>query len=219
MEITLEKIELVKDRTGVSYKEAKEALERSKGSVVDAIIEIEENIDKIGQGISQQRVAIAESIKEVVKKGHASKIQVKNAQGEVVLNIPVNVGILGAVVAPWGMLFGSIAAFGCKYIIEVVKDDGTVIDISDKTSDAIEKATEKGSEMYEKMKNSEIYEKVKEKTEETVGKATEAYKSKFAKSQEEEKEEAEKFAEDFDLEEAEKARDIEEIKSDKGEEK
>ena len=28
MEITLEKIELVKDRTGVSYKEAKEALEK-----------------------------------------------------------------------------------------------------------------------------------------------------------------------------------------------
>ena len=28
MEITLEKIELVKDRTGVSYREAKEALER-----------------------------------------------------------------------------------------------------------------------------------------------------------------------------------------------
>ena len=27
MEITLEKIELVKDRTGVSYKEAKEALD------------------------------------------------------------------------------------------------------------------------------------------------------------------------------------------------
>ena len=38
MEITLEKIELVKDRTGVSYKEAKEALEKSEGSVVDARI-------------------------------------------------------------------------------------------------------------------------------------------------------------------------------------
>ena len=32
MEITLEKIELVKDRTGVSYKEAKEALEVADGS-------------------------------------------------------------------------------------------------------------------------------------------------------------------------------------------
>ena len=43
MEITLEKIELVKDRTGVSYKEAKDALEAADGSVVDAIINIEES--------------------------------------------------------------------------------------------------------------------------------------------------------------------------------
>ena len=40
MEITLEKIELVKDRTGVSYAEAKAALEKAGGSVVDAIIMI-----------------------------------------------------------------------------------------------------------------------------------------------------------------------------------
>ena len=46
MEITLEKIELVKDRTGATYNEAKEALEQSNGSVVDAIIAIEENINK-----------------------------------------------------------------------------------------------------------------------------------------------------------------------------
>ena len=44
MEITLEKIELVKDRTGVSYREAKSALEEANGSVVDAIILIEENM-------------------------------------------------------------------------------------------------------------------------------------------------------------------------------
>ena len=41
MEITLEKIELVKDRTGVSYREAKSALEEANGSVDDAIIVIE----------------------------------------------------------------------------------------------------------------------------------------------------------------------------------
>ena len=33
MEITLEKIELVKDRTGVTYAEAKQALEEADGSV------------------------------------------------------------------------------------------------------------------------------------------------------------------------------------------
>ena len=46
MEITLEKIELVKDRTGASYTEAKEALEAANGSVVDAIIAIEEDINR-----------------------------------------------------------------------------------------------------------------------------------------------------------------------------
>lgn len=40
-EITLEKVDLVKDRTGVSYTEAKEALEASEGNVVDALVFIE----------------------------------------------------------------------------------------------------------------------------------------------------------------------------------
>ena len=40
MEVTLEKIELVKDRTGVTYKEAKEALEAADGNVVDAIVRL-----------------------------------------------------------------------------------------------------------------------------------------------------------------------------------
>ena len=42
MDINLEKIELVKDRTGVTYKEAKKALENVDGSIVDAIIYLEE---------------------------------------------------------------------------------------------------------------------------------------------------------------------------------
>ena len=37
MEITLEKIELVRDRTGVSYKEAKDALEKADGRIAWAI--------------------------------------------------------------------------------------------------------------------------------------------------------------------------------------
>ena len=50
MEITLEKIELVKDRTGVSYKEAKEALEKNE-SIYSLILErgilTKEKLDQI----------------------------------------------------------------------------------------------------------------------------------------------------------------------------
>lgn len=69
MEITLEKIELVKDRTGVTYAEAKQALEEADGSVVDAIIAIEETINA-GQrvkGFGKKGEALFESIKELHK--------------------------------------------------------------------------------------------------------------------------------------------------------
>mgnify|MGYP003326946294 CR=1 FL=1 len=85
MEITLEKIELVKDRTGVSYKEAKEALEQTDGNVVDAIILIEDTIDQ-GTNNSEGKVAAAvDVIKETIKKGNVSKIVVKRGN-ETILN-------------------------------------------------------------------------------------------------------------------------------------
>ena len=78
MEITLEKIELVKDRTGVSYKEAKDALEAADGSVVDAIIAIEETIDETGgKKVNEAANEVVDKIKELVKKGNISKISIK----------------------------------------------------------------------------------------------------------------------------------------------
>lgn len=165
MEITLEKIELVKDRTGVSYAEAKEALEDADGSVVDAIISIEETIDRReSKSFSRQSTAVLDNLKELVKKGNVSKILVKK-EDETILNIPVNLGILGTVVAPWGAVLGVITAFGFKCTVEIVKDDGTIIDVSDTVTDTMETVVEKGSVVADevKEKGSDIYQDVKEK--------------------------------------------------------
>lgn len=166
MEITLEKIELVKDRTGVTYAEAKEALEEADGSVVDAIIAIEETINagQKGRGFGKKGEALFESIKGLVKKGNVSRVQVKR-DGEMVLNIPVNVGIVGMVIAPIASVVGVVAAFGFKCTIEVIKDDGTIIDVSDAVTDAMGSVAEKGSDVFEdvKEKSASIYNKGKEK--------------------------------------------------------
>ena len=147
MEITLEKIELVKDRTGVSYKEAKAALEAADGSVVDAIINLEEVIDSESKKtVGQHGAAIADVIKNLIKKGNISRIVVKKKDGEVILNIPVNAGIIASLLAPGGVVIGIIASFGFKCTVEVVKTDGTIIDVSDRANDAFDKALEKGSE-------------------------------------------------------------------------
>ena len=166
MEITLEKIELVKDRTGVTYKEAKEALEAAEGNVVDAIINIEESIDaKDKSKVTDYASVVIERVKELVKKGNISRIVVRKDE-ELILNLPLNVGIIGTVMAPIAMLAGIVAAFGTKCVIEVIKDDGTIIDVSEMASDAAAVAVEKGTELADeiKVRSSEIYEVVREKS-------------------------------------------------------
>lgn len=169
MEITLEKIELVKDRTGVSYREAKDALEKNGGNVVDAIIYLE---DSVNGEVHSHREAnkkedIIDRLKAIVSKGNVTKIVVKK-DDDVVLNLPVNAGIIGAVVAPWGIVAGLVAAFGFRCRIEVIKDDGSTIDISNKADKIYDKGAVyygKAGEIFDdaKMKGSEYFDGLKDK--------------------------------------------------------
>lgn len=153
MEITLEKIELVKDKTGVGYKEAKESLEKTDGNVVDAIILIEENIDEVGKSkIGEHSVAMIDAIKEAIRKGNVSKITLKK-DGDVILNLPVSIGIIGTVLFPWAAIGATIAAFGSKCTIELIKDNGEVINISQKASETFDTVVTKGSVIVDEMKD------------------------------------------------------------------
>ncbi|MBR2547711.1 MAG: DUF4342 domain-containing protein [Eubacterium sp.] len=174
MEVTLEKIELVKDRTGVTYKEAKEALEAADGNVVDAIVSIEDKTDgeTSSQKISQKGNEIIDKIKEVVDRGNASRIIISK-DGDRIINLPLNAGVIGAIVAPWGIILGVAASFGFNCKIEVVKEDGSVVDITDKAGNLYEQAKEKGTEVYEQTKaqGTQIFDTVKEKAEQIKEKA------------------------------------------------
>ena len=179
MEITLEKIELVKDRTGVTYKEAKDALEAAEGNVVDAIIAIEDSVDSqtSSKKIGAKGEALVDKIKDVIRKGNESRIQVTK-EDELILNIPLSAGIVGAVVGPWVMLLGVVASFGFKCQVSVVKDNGDVIDITDKAGNLYEDARVKGGEVADKLKEKApgVYESFVEKGGEAVNKAKDAAK-------------------------------------------
>ena len=76
---------------------------------------------------------IVEKVKELVQRGNVSRIVVRKGE-RVLLDIPVNVGIVGGVVAvasaKW--LLASILAtvgFGCR--VEVIKEDGNVVNVMD----------------------------------------------------------------------------------------
>jgi len=170
MEITLEKIELVKDRTGVSYKEAKEALEKADGSVVDAIIAIEETIDISSKSkLGEQGSAMIEKVKEAIRKGNISKITIKK-DDEIILNLPVNIGLVGTLLFPWAVVASTVAAFGTKCTIELLKDDGEVINLSDKATETFETVVEKGGAFAEdvKEKGTDVFNSVKDKASEAM---------------------------------------------------
>jgi hypothetical protein len=172
MEITLEKVELIKDRTGVSYKEAKEALEAADGNTVDAIIHIEETINMSNQTkLTEQGTQLMEKVKEVVKKGHVSRIVIKR-DDEILLNLPGTIAAAGTVLAPFAAMAGVVAAFGTKCRIEIVKDDGEVIDLNEKAEGAFSDAVAKGSNIAGNVveKGTAAVGSVRNKAQEAIGK-------------------------------------------------
>ena len=131
MDITLEMVDQVRERTGASYEEAKAALDNANGDVVNAIIEIERN-DRAGAGVS----GIIDAVKAAVQKGNVNRIRIMRDEKELV-NIPVNAGVAGGVLGlmagPWAIIpaaiAGAVARFGFDCRFQIVKEDGTVDEI------------------------------------------------------------------------------------------
>ena len=196
MEITLEKIELVKDRTGSTYAEAKAALEAAEGSVVDAIITIESSMneehDKV-DGASLKDSPIFAKMKEIVDKGNVSRILIRKNE-KTIVNFPLTAGVIGAVLVPWGAILGIVAALGAQCSIDFVDAEGKVVDIDgkvvgayDKARGVVEKGVDKAQEAINKetiddlMSTIEDFAKKAGKTvKELIKEASDAYKQSDA---------------------------------------
>ncbi len=161
-DISLEKIDIIRERTGVTYTEAKEALEVCNGNVVDALIYIEEkdkNKYNIKEEIYTSKEEFIKWLKDIIKKGNVNRIIIKK-DTKVVTDIPVNAGIAAGIVAlyvPFLAIIGALTAVFTKLTIEIVKSDGSVEVVNkiikDKAQDVKEKVDDFTSEMKEKFDN------------------------------------------------------------------
>lgn len=129
MDISLEKIDTVVARTSATFKEAKEALEKTDGNVVEAIILIEDNQTSWTDNMSDKGERMVDKVKEILRKGNATKITVKK-DGEIIMNIPVNAAALGTIISAPLALVGVGTALLSRCNIEIQKEDGEVININ-----------------------------------------------------------------------------------------
>jgi hypothetical protein len=66
---------------------------------------------------------LLEKIEELIKEGNARRIIIKDDKGRTYLEIPVNIGVLGAFFAPVLAAVGTLAALVADFTIQVVRKD------------------------------------------------------------------------------------------------
>ena len=165
-DITLEKVDMVRERTGVSYEKAKQALEVCEGDVLEALIYIEKtqgilndnNESSKGQEENKTSISIEELkawFRQMIEKGNVTRIKIKKDDNELI-DIPVNAGIAAGVVAiiiPQILAVGVIAAIATQITIEITKEDGSVEIINKQVSKVANDVKNKANEFADMVKN------------------------------------------------------------------
>lgn len=150
-QITIEMVDQVLDRLPyATYKEAREALIKTDGNVLDAIIYIEsgqkdmgfenkkESIRRFGENISQESEKIRGQLGDLFKKTTVVRIIVEK-EGKVMLNIPLTIGVLGVAAMPVLSLLGLSAAVLSKYSVVITDEaSGESVDMGSLTPEKLE---------------------------------------------------------------------------------
>jgi phage-related minor tail protein len=62
-------------------------------------------------------------IREIIEEGNVNRIIIKDHEGKVYLEIPVTLGVIGALVVPVLAAIGALAALAADFTIEVIRRD------------------------------------------------------------------------------------------------
>ena len=63
---------------------------------------------------------LIEKVKQLIHEGNVTRIVVKDERGKTLFEMPVTVGVVGAILAPWLAALGAIAALAtrCTIVVE-----------------------------------------------------------------------------------------------------
>jgi len=120
----LEKIDLIRERMGVSYAKAKEALDAAGGDVVQALINLEASERVRRETFQVSGSELVEKVRHLLHESTVRKVVVKTGD-RTLFEIPVAVGAIGALVLPTLAALGVVAAMVTQASIIVERrDDG-----------------------------------------------------------------------------------------------
>lgn len=66
---------------------------------------------------------LLETIKKIVKEGNVRRIIIKDEKGNKYLEIPVTVGVVGVVLAPFLAAIATLAVLATELTIEIIREE------------------------------------------------------------------------------------------------
>ena len=118
----LKKIDIIRERTRVSVKEAREALLKNDGDVVETLIYLEERHAGWHDQFHVKGTDLVTKVKELIEDGNVRRIRIKRGR-ETILEFPVFVGAtIGAIsllMLPHLTALGVLAAMVSDITIEL----------------------------------------------------------------------------------------------------
>jgi len=144
MTVSLELIEMLRERANVSYEEAREALEKCNNDIVEALIYLEKQ-NKIKTPPSDSCVTgFWATVKKMVKSCNETKFIISK-NGQNIINLPLTIVIIITAIVPPITVIGLLAALFTGHKIRLEKPGSEDLKIN-KTLDDISNAAVKVSE-------------------------------------------------------------------------
>lgn len=151
MEITLDKIDQLRKRANVSYKEAKEALEKNEGNIVEALAELEE-----AEKIKPEKECTTQSFWQKTKRLFVKWNNVRFVvykEDTTLLNFGIPLALLVTIVGMHLVVPLIILALitGCR--IRFIKNDGEECEINKSLDNIADKASDIAGKVAAEFKN------------------------------------------------------------------
>lgn len=118
MSMDLSRIDVIRERTGVSYAEARRMLAESNGDVVEALVHWERADNAWQEKLHVHGSELVDKVKEILHEGNVNRVVIKQDE-RTIFEIPVTWGAVGAVLLPTMAALGVVAAMVSKSTILV----------------------------------------------------------------------------------------------------
>ena len=118
----LRKVDLVRERTGLSYRECREVLTKSQWNVVDALVLAEQYREEWENSWTVRGRQVLDKVRELVRQGNVTRIRIKH-KDEILVEFPVTAAVAGALVLPKAAIIAAGVCLFTQCTIEVDRED------------------------------------------------------------------------------------------------